>query len=451
LIDTERYGFLYNRPDIEEEVARAYDSDIPIHVAVPPDGHRWLVKRKQDKHGNRRHRNRLPALPAAPGPADAASPDQDWYNLLSDLDGTVSGEGPWGDRVLAGPGKYASTSEVYLRLRSNCENDAVCNDAGFFFHRQDLLSRGAEVYAGIFEQSFLAHLSYPRLFDSDWLMSSWLRYRGDWLEEVPMQPAQAEAGAPSTPLLRGSRALGITLVRPLGRHFSLLGSYSLRYQKYSRLAETDAGFTAPTSTPEHRAALSLGLHGRKLSVQAGLSLTRRSTWQPWGAPTPAGETGAAPAPAATPEPEASEPFFDAYRQAWVAAGFSTRLPSYQSIGGQVTARKGWDLDHFSSFWAGSDSMLRVAGFQSRRYHEGLGAVISYSRNIAERIPVTFSLEAASLRGGDGDVDRLGIAVDSILSGPFKTDIYLGFGYGLHSSLPGEAAKLRTNLILSRRF
>ena len=96
-------------------------------------------------------------------------------------------------------------------------------------------------------------------------------------------------------------------------------------------------------------------------------------------------------------------------------------------------------------------MLRVAGFQPRLYHGGLGANISYSRNVLERLPVTVSIEAAALRGEAGDVDRLGIALDSILNGPFKTDIYLRLGYGLHSSLPDEAGKLRSHLVLSRRF
>ncbi|MCP4662663.1 MAG: hypothetical protein GY856_45290 [bacterium] len=98
--------------------------------------------------------------------------------------------------------------------------------------------------------------------------------------------------------------------------------------------------------------------------------------------------------------------------------------------------------------------LRVAGFQSQRYAKGLGAVVSYNRNVLRRVPVTLRLEAAALRHGDlpaDDVDQLGLAVESIVNVPFKIDLFMRLGYGLYSSRDEEAGRLRSKLVLSRRF
>jgi hypothetical protein len=446
-IDTERYRFHINRPDIEEQVAEAHASDIPIHVAVPPNGHRWLIKRKPDRHDKQSHHDQLlPAQRPGAGP-------QLHHHLYPDLDRSDAAvKDSWGKRVLAGPGKYASTYEVYLRLQDNCMDDFSCSDAGFFFHRRDLLSRGAELFAGVYRQSFRAQLSYPRLLNSDWFLSSWIGMTGGWEEQVV-----ADGGSRSTPILMGTRGAGFGLVRPLSRYLHLRGSYSLKFLELSRHPETDSGFTMPTSTSEHRGSLSLVLRSRKLSISTGVSHTRRSSWEPWGWSLPVevaddlpdqGEHSESAAPVLI--PELAEPV-DGFQYAWLVAGFSTRLPDYQSIAVQVRAQKGWHLDHFSYFWAGSDSTLRVAGFQTVRFQEALGASLSYSRNLSMRVPVTFSLEAASLRGEKSDVERLGIRVDSILNGPLKTDIHIRLGYGIYSNVPGEAGKVRSGLILSRRF
>jgi hypothetical protein len=441
-IDTERYRFRINRPDIEEQVAEAHASDIPIHVAIPPNGHRWLIKRKSDRHDNQSHNDHR--LPPAQRPDSGPQLRQ---HLYPDLDRSDAAVGQRGERVLAGPGKYASIYEVYLRLQDNCLGDLSCQEAGFFYHRRNLLSRGAELFAGVYRQSFGAQLSYPRLLDSDWLLSSWIGVTDGWEEQVT-----GGDGSLSTLIIMGTRRAGVGLVRPLSRHLHLRGSYSLRFLELSRHPETDPGFTMPTSTSEHRGSLGLAMRGRKLSISAGMSHTRRSSWEPWGWSLPGEMADESSSESATPisTPELTEPF-DGYQYAWLVTGFSTRLPDYQSMAAQVRVLKGWNLDHFSSFWVGSDSTMRVAGFQATRFHEGLGASISYSRNLSMRVPVTFSLEAASLRGVESDVERLGIRVESILNGPLKTDIHIRLGYGIYSNVPGEAGKVRSGLILSRRF
>ena len=80
--------------------------------------------------------------------------------------------------------------------------------------------------------------------------------------------------------------------------------------------------------------------------------------------------------------------------------------------------------------------------------------MSYNRNVLRRVLLTLRLEAAVQRRGDlptDDVDQLGLAVESILNGPSKIDIFIRLGYGLWSSHDEEAGKLQSWLVLSRRF
>jgi hypothetical protein len=163
-------------------------------------------------------------------------------------------------------------------------------------------------------------------------------------------------------------------------------------------------------------------------------MARRSRWEPWGF-------------------ELSEPFHRSRRYAYLAAGFTTRLEKYRSLGMRLRLMKGWDLDRVSLFYSASG--VRPAGYQPRYFVEGLGTVLSYNFNLRQRLPVTLRLEAAALRGGglrdEEDVDQLGTAVESILSGPFKTDLFLRLGYGIYSSRDEPAGRFRSSLIWSRRF
>ncbi len=464
--DTERYHFRYNRPDLENELAEAYAGDVPIHLAVPPLGHRWLVKRRHREHGRR-----PPIDGTAARATRAGDPEGSGLSALPDLESmTASGDLTRGDRVLAGADWDATTYEPYLRLQHNCSEDLACSDLGFFFHRRDLLANGAELFAGIRKRTFWARLAYPRVFGSDWLMNSWVSFRGDWVELVPLDGAtgdvvpSGDSDTPSsTPIFAASRELGVGVVRPLNRYLFFHGSYGLRRLGFSRHPETRVGYVLPSSTSEHRSVVGLDVQARWFSVRAGYSLARRDTWNPWGASTGLGDGDIAadrhvgPLVGALPSAsilESAGGLHRTYRRGWLAAGTSAPLQEWRSIGAQLVWQKGWDLDHFSSFYAASDSALEVAGFQPVRFHEGFGAVLSYNTNIERRVPLTVRLEGAVLRGPAIDrlsVDRLGIALESILSGPFNTDLYVRLGYGVYSSLDEEAGRLRSDVVLSRRF
>ncbi len=436
-VDTERHGFDYNRDDVEEVVREAHLSDVAIHVATPPDGHRWLVRPDPGKELRRllgrRFSRRGPGRPAVYARASLdLSRDPVFGPPGSGLPGLeIDDDEPFNGRVLADRDVDATVWEAFLIARGNCTNRISCSGVGFDYRRSDLFANGSEVYAVLYDQRGWASLTHPRLFGSDWVMTASL-YRDFSFWENGVRNPPAAPGATGFEERRSSAWL--SLARPLGRRLRFRGSYGLRNLELRRAPGPAAELTLPGSVFEQIGELELDLRRRGLYSRASFEMRWRGDPDPWGI-------------------DLSEPLNRSPRRLALVAGTSRRLAGDRSLGARVVFQRGWDLDHFSHFGSGGRG-VRAPGFQPERFDRGWGASVSYSGSILRRLPVTLRLEGAALRRDrypDENADQLGLAVETFFNGWLGTDLFLRLGYGLASSRPGEAGELRSHLVLSRRF
>ncbi len=455
-VDTERHGFDYNRDDLEVVVREAHLSDVAIHVATPPDGHRWLVRpdpRKElrrllGRRFSRRGAGRPdPGRPDPPAVYAQASLDLSRDSVFGppgpgsglpgsgppapELAAAASDDEPFDGRVLADHDAYSTVWEAFLIARGNCTNRISCSGVGFDYRRSDLFANGSEVYAGLYDQRGWASLTHPRLFGSDWVMTASLYHDFSFWENGVRNPPVAVPGSTGFEERRSSAWL--SLARPLSRRFRLRGSYGLRNLDLRR-APWPADFTLPGSVFEQIGEIELDFGRRGLYAQASFEVRRRGDADPWGI-------------------DLSEPLRRSPRRLTLVAGTSRRLAGDRSLGARVVFQQGWDLDHFSHFGSGGRG-VRTPGFQPQRFDRGWGASVSYSSNVLRRVPVTLRLEGAALRRerySDENADQLGLAVETFLNGWLGTDLFLRLGYGLTSSREGEAGELKSSIMLSRRF
>ncbi len=460
-IDAERYGFDYNRGDIEHQVRVAHASDVPIHVATPPDGHRWLVKEEPKRKRRRllgrlfnRGRNRQPTVAlaenrgamAAGARASFQGPPEGGHTKLaapvSDVGSSPAGDGSFGGRVLADRNAYTATWDAYLIDRGNCSSTVSCSGFGVDYRRTDLGKNRSELYASIYDVQGYASFTYPRLRGSRWAMTATALQDLSYWENAIRHPGTTGVWAWFE---QRRSSISLAFARPVGKIFRLpaSGGTSLRARGTfglihlglkRRSGDQTPGFTLPGSILEQVSTFALDFQRRKLYSRASFELRLRGDPDPWGI-------------------AGSEPLARSPSRFRLIPGYSTALAKDRSLGSRFIVQKGWSLDHFSDFFSGFAS-VRAPGFQPQRHDFGLGASVSFSGRVAPRPPVTLRLEGAVLRSErhpHDDADQLGLAVETFLAAWFKTDVFLRLGYGLYSSVPGQDGDLRSRIVISRRF
>ncbi len=459
-IDTERYGFDYNRADIEHQVRLAHASEVPIHVATPPDGHRWLVREEPKKRRrllgrlfHRRGRDREAAVALAEHRGSVAGePRHSFHSRPSggqtesvapvpDFGTSPNGDGSSGGRVLADRDAYTRTWDAFLIARENCSNTVSCSGVGLDYRRTDLFENHAELYASIYDIQSYASFTYPRLRGTRWVLTAALEHDlSYWQNGIP-HPGTTEVWAGFE---ERRSILSLAFARPIGKMLRLPPSGgTLRARAVFGLTrlglrrdpgDETPGFRLPASILEQFSAFELDFQSRKLYARASLELHMRGEKEPWGI-------------------DGSEPLASAPSRLTVTTGYSTALAADRSLGTRFVVQKGWNLDHFSDFFSGFNG-ARAPGFQPQRFDFGLGAGVSWSGRLSRRLPVTLRLEGALLRSDrypHEDAEQLGLELETFLSAWFKTDLFLRLGYGLYSNVPDQDGDLRSRIILSRRF
>ncbi len=452
-IDAERYGFDYNRDDIEHQVRIAHASDVPIHVATPPDGHRWLVREEPKKkrrrllrrlfhrrdrqtapeEGNRNVTGALAEL-AFQGPPEAGPPQHRISDRLGEPNVSLppAGEEPFGGRVLADRNAYTSVWDAFVIARENCSNTISCSGLGVDYRRTDLGKNRSELYAGLYDIQSFASFTYPRLQGSCWVMTASMLHDISYWENAVLHPGTTGVWAEFEERRTG---LSFTFARPISTTLRARATFGLTHLRLRPDPwVVTPGLSLPSSVFERLGAVGIDFQRRKLYSQVSFELRQRNDSDPWGI-------------------DGSEPLSRAPSRLTLLAGYSTALAKDRSLGTRVVLQKGWNLDHFSDFFSGF-SDVRAPGFQPQRHDLGLGASINWSGRLAPRLPVTLRLEGAALRSEryrHDDADQLGIEVETFFSAWFKTDLFLRLGFGLYSNIPDQDGDLRTRFIVSRKF
>ncbi len=426
-----RRDFRFNRTDIEEQVRKAYSSDVLIHVETPPDGHRWLVKRG----GGRELGGFTDGRQVHAPPVEVARETRGEAPVPAEPPPTTSSD--YGDRVLADIHAFSRHASLSLGGFGS-SGDEFELFPGIVLTDNDLFDRGYIAFAGIFRRRALLALGKPNAF------SSGGRRRGVHLDLNIRLPYETQQDSLVRDTGDGARrnlnldvwqpGLTLTAAWPLASRLSLTSAYILRQLRFDATGETDPGFALPSDTLEHGLGLDLSWRGQSFAAGLGVEAGHRADWEPWGL------DGAA----------ALEPTWSV----WNARGsWFRRLPGHRSLAAELGLWKGESLDRFSRLPEGRTRSI-IAGFGAAGgFDEALRLSVGHGFR-AWRLPLHVRLDAGRQRvlseADDSWRDLLGVRARFLIHGPLRLDLWPSVGYGLYSSRTGEEGDLVFGLTVERR-
>ena len=435
--ETIRKDLDYNRPDIDQVAQEAYESDVLIHVEVPPEGHRWLVK----EHGTRRFERKPNDWD--PYPIDGL--DTPRAEEVAYADSPV-GAGPpptrpeatsepsSSSRVLADIHSYGMRAGFWMSGYGSEATDDIDLYPGIFFSHSDLFRRGYSGSVSLFEHFGRFSFGNPALFGSSIAFSA--------SAEIDFDRATASDGfVDANGDFRNlnvqslHHSLRLALAKALSRRWSVNVSYTLRDLDFKSAEEADPDFVLPTSTSEHVGEVELVYRRPRLQLSLGLEVGERADWQPWGL-------------------NGQEPLNPSYAVTRVMVESYHPLPKERMLGLAAAYIRGEDLDRFSRRPSGR-SRAGLVGFPDGfSFDEGLFTSADLGFSIANKFPVGFQIDAAQSRFHDQDdwQTRAGISFRFLVHGPFKTDLWPSIRTGIHSSVSDdEVGELSYGLVIRRRY
>ncbi len=454
-IEYQRTNFKFNRPDIEEVVERSHASDILIHVAAPPDGHRWLlrgrdlVRRRGDqpygpravlREGDECHREH-PDAECSEGVVPVMQNGSTLGPQLEDEDQTWSA----GDAVLAGLHAFPSRSRVSFGFSGGSGPTETQSLVGFNYVNFDLFGRGrrgkGELYLWIggFEDDGLISLTDPELFGTAWSLTTSLDVRFDPEQDSLFRLAEQPQGGDDV-----FRDLSLDTQRTsirMSASRSLTGSLSARFLytysnlEFDRRGSTDPEFVLPLNTAEHVLGTELTLTRGGFTSELSVNHGRRSDWEAWGLP-------------------GQEDAESSYTRAGLQISMARAIAGTQTLGLALGVHRGWNVDRFSRTRLFQIDG-RVPGYSSSiGFDEGVLAAFSYNFNVW-KLPFRLRFDAADIGYDDTapdlvDQQLLGAQLNLNLHGPWQTDWTFGVGRGLYAE-PEREEQTFYWVVASRRF
>ena len=427
--ETLREDFDYNRPDIDELVRRAHESDVMIHVETPPHGHRWLVRTDKGRQPREweaypedgveveEEPARVPAAPpAAAEPGDRSS--EEGEGEAEDLE--------WSSRVLAGVHAFSRRARFDLGGFGSRRGEEVELFPGIVLSDDDFLHRGQQVVLGLFVDRGLVSWSTPALGGRRAVFGLTLDVP---FESEPLPGPPHDGGFVDFRVRQPEVRADLTV--PWSRGFSTRIALAGRALQI-RPSGLGGDFVEPLDTSETVAFVDLDHRAGRFRSSIGLELGSRSDWRPWGF-------------------EGAEEVQTDWTVVRGAFGVYGRAGASGSWAAELVASFGSDLDVFSRQPFGR-ARETVVGFGSGRgFDEGTFLSLTWATSIRKRLPLTLQVETGTQRiGSEPSVDRLGASVRFLIRGPFRIDLWPIVGYGIASSLVGEAGNTSFGLVLQRR-
>ncbi len=475
-IDYERSEFYFNRADIERQVEQAHASDILIHVATPPDGHRWLLRGDDLKPG----RGDLPYgpldgtdavgllrerddcdVPGRCGEVTVASRIEptlqqqetssaaDTSPLGSEL-GDLAVPTAGGDAVLAGLHAFPSNSRISFGASGGtgaAESDTFW---GFNYVNFDFLGRGkrgkGELYfwIGGFDDDGLISLTDPSFFGSRWSSTTSFDVRFNPEEDFLFQDVEPQAPGDESSFRNLSldterTSIRFSLSRPLTGQLGLRLRYELHDLVFERRPGTDPAFVLPRDTTEHQVGFDLTWTRRHFTTELRWMHGERDEFRDWGI-------------------DASQPGETSFDVASLRVSTSHSFGRSQTVGASLALITAANDDRFSRprlFQVGA----RVPGYSGGiGFDRGTHAAASYNFRIW-RLPLRIRLDAVNIdtEALPGDPTSqfeqrlLGGQLNLDLHGPFETDWHFGVGRGLGAEPSRGVEETYYWVVVSRRF
>ena len=408
--ETFREEFKFNRPDIDQAFEEAYASEVMIHVEMPPDGHRWLVKNEE---GSRRVGGATEIPSVEPAPIGASETE------LSDVD--------YGPRTLADV--HAFSRHASFSVFGSDDDSEVY--PGFTISDSDLFDRGVFAYAGFYLEEARVGFGIPNFPRQTWSFEANLYLPYEATHNISYSGNQDGVFDSSAAVIDNSLSLSLSM--PLGRRSSFSFVYSMTDLDFESLERSDERFVLPQDTKEHSFDLSVSNRWSKYTLDFGYEFGVRDRWESWGL-------------------DGQEPLKESFQVARIGMGRHWRVKKHSNMSFSLAYWKAWDLDRFSRRNNG-DTRLGIAGFgDPSGYDNSKAASLSWGTHLW-KLPLNFRLLAT--RSGYDDypderVDRTSLRFRFLINGPFKFDIWPTITYILDSSINGESGEIRTGVYIRRR-
>ena len=383
----------FNRHDIDEVVSEAYASDLRI-IRETGDGPRYMVK--PNHRATRRRKAHTRAV-------DETS-----------------------ERVLIEPGAFSSEKALVVGASYDSHSEDVEPVLWFDYVNLDFLGKGYELYAG----PGVVALSNPSIFDSNKAFTGFLLAAPGGEEREYRQGVAIDDSEMKVQF----GGLGFSLATPIGKHFTVKGTYELGFNGFDRSSKTAENFVTPSDMWEHALQLDMDAHTRFFNVNGFYRQAQRSEWEAWGY-------------------DSSQVEGKRYNKAGLSMSGSYDFLKNQGVGYTVGLLSGSDLDRFSRYNLGEDA--NIPGFGDIfKFDDAAYFNLDYSTRLGSFLPLQLGLGGGRLRvpeGEDRDVDLLGLNVGALFHGPWKTDIGLNLGVGLYSSRKLDKDSYTISLTFHRRI
>jgi hypothetical protein len=467
-IDYERRDFRYNRTDMTAVVADAHAGDELIHVAVPGEGHRWLLRGAdvRPRRGDERYGPVGVLRAGAPRPAAGEPAASTALAAESAVDGaattttlgpaTAAAGSPFRsarEEVLAGAHAFSTNTRLTMgAFTSSAPGASPQVYYGATYADLDFLGRGrrgkGEIYlfVGGFDSDGLVSLTDPQLGSSRWSLTGSLDIRLDPEQDflfgrVESDSAGDEGSFRNLSLDIERRSFRVTLARPLTSIGGGLWSTRLRYDFaeliFERTGGTDPAFVLPLDTPEHSVGIELTRSGTRVETALRVDYGYREAWRPWG--IDGGE-----------EPERDHVLGS------LRLFYARPVASSQAVTAGLTLFGGSGLDRFSRV------RLFEVGARVPGYGSGLGADRGVHLSLGHgfriwKLPLRLRLDYADLHADATasqpvfDQSLLGAQLDLDLHGPWETDWFFAVGRGLRADPSRGPEATYYSLVVSRRF
>ncbi len=468
-IDYTRRAFRFNRADLEQEIRAAHESDVLIHVATPPEGHRWLlrgddVRRKRgdvEYGGGVLREEDLPeatggqtgsTMPVAfDGPGNGTATDGASGRAEPPAPSLPpQAPGLQGDaltEVLAGPWAFPSRSRVsvgYFGGTGGIESDI---DLGINYRSLDFLGRGKRgkdplyLWLGGFGENGQISLTDPHLFGSRWSLTGSLDLQLDPEQDSLFRLSEPtpgdEASVANLSLEAERRSVRFSFGRPLTGALSLRLKLGLHATDFYRGSGTDPSFVVPNSFGEVTLRTEVSWSPKLATFVLGAEFADRDDWRAWGL-------------------DGRQEPLDQWLRWDARATSALPIGSSQMLTGSLGLFGGEDLDRFSRLRL-FEVDARVPGYSSSiGFDEGAHVALSYNFRIW-KLPLRLRTDLADLRYEDHplepelvDQTLFGAQLNLNLHGPWQTDLLLGIGRGLWAE-PERNEATSYWLIVSRRF
>lgn len=438
-----REDFQYNRPGVERRLLDAHASDVLIHVATPPEGHRWLLKGDETRERRGDVSYPEPVMPD-PEPMATMSPADRRFGDAIDAQQVGSLRG-----VLAGLGAFAARARVTTSWTGG--TGGAESDFNFGFDFSDLDAFGASGRSGKrpwyfriggFDDDGLVSLTRPEVFGSSWSWTTSLDLafdpQSDFLFNRRDDGSGDENSIANLSLDVTEFGLRTSVARSLGRNWIGRFHYHATEMSIERKAGTDPAFVMPVDTMQHAVGFTTEGGGESLWLQGELEAGFRENWRRWGLDGR--------------QEERSSWFRFGGRGTW--ARHFTRSQTLSATAGVYVGR---DTDRFSRYRL-FEVDARVPGYSSSiGFDEMVHIALAYNFRVW-KLPFAFRVDSAELGFSDDPVDPdqldqelVGLQLQLNLHGPFETDLLLGVGRGVHAFPSRGEEETYFWAFLSRRF